>query len=390
MSENAVSKRLEWVIALIWLILVLTGAFIVGTISHPLRTPGDFLLALLSPRALKMIILSALGAFLGWSLRRLPPNFTLNLAPILHWGATFLVGAVFLYGVVSHGARRWIAIGGFSFQPSELVKVTFILLAAKYLGFDYAILSMDPKYANSQSYSSRRFANWFKVLVAFSIPAVLILLQPDLGTTLVLYFVFAILSYIYGWNPLLIIGVTFLGGVLGFKFLKEYQLKRILVFLDPYKDPQGAGWNVIQSMNAIGSGGLSGVGMGKGQLSRLGFVPEVHTDFIMAFIGEEWGFLGVAFILAMELLLILLLLAFALRDREGYKLTPARVFAVGIASLLFIHTLENSAMCVSMLPVTGLTMPFISYGGTSAFTFSLGIWMALSLFNAEREILLEV
>ncbi|OIO35738.1 MAG: rod shape-determining protein RodA [Candidatus Omnitrophica bacterium CG1_02_44_16] len=256
------------------------------------------------------------------------------------------------------GAQRWLAVGDFSFQPSELGKFTLILFLANYFGqktiWDVA--------------SSAHASNFLKGLVLplglVLLPAGLVLIQPDLGTAIVYMFIFIVIGFLAGVPRRFMIGLLGLGLALFpffWHFLKGYQKARLLVFLNPNIDPLGAGYTVIQSKIAIGSGRLFGKGWMSGTQSQLNFLAERHTDFIFSVWGEEWGFIGSIALVFLYGLLILMILRVAQTAKDAF----GKLFCVGVASLLFFHVFVNIAMNMGMCPIVGLPLPFMSYGGSS-------------------------
>ncbi len=249
------------------------------------------------------------------------------------------------------GAHRWISIGGgFNIQPSEIAKLAVILMLARF-------------FANNRPefISKARLAQAFLIVL---VPFALILKEPDLGSGLILIPVFLAMLYLWGYPPkkiLLFIGLGVLAAPALALFLKDYQRSRILVFMNPNLDPLGAGYTIIQSKIAIGSGGILGKGLLSGTQNRLQFLPEKHTDFIFGVIGEEGGFIASA----------LLLLLFWLIVRRGYQIagqTPERfgsALACGITTMIALQTIINLGMTMGLLPVVGVPLPLVSYGGTS-------------------------
>jgi rod shape determining protein RodA len=280
-----------------------------------------------------------------------------------------LLLAIFFNGVVAGGARRWLEIGGFRMQPSEFSKLALILGLARFLSREKA-----PK----DGYSL-----WTLVLpsIILAIPVVLIIREPDLGT--------ALCHLLIGGSMLLIAGVkkkTLLQLFAACIFLtipawnfvlKDYQKQRVLTFLSPETDPLGSGYHAIQSKIAVGSGALSGKGFLKGTQTQLSFLPEQTTDFIFSVLAEEWGFLGSAIVLLIYGLLITRLLNIAQRSVEPF----AAYVSIGVASLLFWHVIVNIGMVVGVLPVVGLTLALLSFGGSSAITVlaALGIVSGFSM-----------
>lgn len=256
------------------------------------------------------------------------------------------------------GAQRWISLGELSFQPSEIGKFALILILAQYFSSRrQQELLPDPK--------SMGFLRGLLIpLTLTMIPTVLVLLQPDLGTAIVYIFIFLSLSFLAGIRMRFLSGLVLAGMVfmpVFWHFLKEYQKSRLMVFLNPNSDPLGAGYTIIQSKIAIGSGRFFGKGWMSGTQSQLNFLAERHTDFIFSVWGEEWGFLGSLVLVVLYGVLVVMLLRVADMSRDLY----GKLLAVGVAALIFFHAFINIAMNIGMCPVVGLPLPFMSYGGTS-------------------------
>lgn len=278
-----------------------------------------------------------------------------------------MLGAVAIAGHQALGAQRWIGIGPFVFQPSEPAKLFMILSLA-------AILA-SPK----RSYQ-RIWEMWLPI-AAVVVPAALVMKQPDLGTALVLMAILTVMLF-FALPKILhfaVYAVTVtLGGFIAVAtpyFLKGYQRQRLLVFLDPKHDPQGAGWSLIQSKIAVGSGSLAGKGLYQGTQTQLGFVPEHATDFIFSVIGEELGFLGALALLGLYALLLgsAMFAVTAARDKYGL------LVAVGIIAMFTFHMLVNIGMTIGIMPVTGIPLPFISYGGSSLITSLMAVGILLNI-----------
>lgn len=303
------------------------------------------------------------GFFMLIFLAQVKPRTLVTLTPWLYLFVLALLVAVMLFGVSAKGAQRWIALPGFRFQPSELMKLVLPMAVAAYLVRD----QLPPSFK--------------QVIVAvfiMAIPTALIMKQPDLGTSLLIassgVFVLLLsgLYWRYVLGALAIIGAclpVFWG------FMKPYQQQRVLTFLNPESDPLGAGWNIIQSKTAIGSGGLSGKGWLQGTQSQLNFLPESHTDFIIAVIGEELGFYGIAFLLVLYLLIIFRGMILAMRAHDRF----ARLLAGSITLTFFVYVMVNIGMVTGLLPVVGVPLPMISYGGTSIVTLMSGFGILMSI-----------
>ena len=272
--------------------------------------------------------------------------------------------AVLAIGEVRQGAQRWVPLGPMSLQPAEMAKIALILALAKY----FADKKKDTVYLIDLIVSG----------VLLGIPAVLILKEPDLGMTMLLLPIFAAIVFVAGldWRYIVAIAV---GGIfsmpIAWTHLKPYQKDRLISFIRPESDPLGSGYHVIQSKIAIGSGGFWGKGFMNGTQSQLNFLPEQFTDFIFSVFSEEWGFIGSVVLLSIYLILILKGLSIALKAKD--KL--GRLIAVGIVTILVVQMFINVGVTTGIMPVTGLTLPFISYGGSSIFSISIVLGLLLNV-----------
>jgi rod shape determining protein RodA len=287
-----------------------------------------------------------------------------RLAPLFYLLGLAGLVAVFVVGRTVSGARRWILIGPMSVQPSEVFKICFLLMAAWVLTSRWA-----------QPVGKTTVALTAPVLV---LPTVLIVKQPDLGTALLLVPVLAALLVGAGIR-LRVLGGLVLAGVsalpLAWFAMKEYQRERILVFLDPFRDPLGSAYNVIQAKIAIGSGQLLGKGVAGATQSRLAFLPERHTDFIFAVFAETWGFVGCLVLLTCYALLLLRGFDIAASTREPV----GRLVALGVTALFATQVLVNVGMVTGLLPVVGVPLPLMSYGGTSMLVSLTALGLLLSV-----------
>ena len=283
-----------------------------------------------------------------------------------------LLLVVMVAGRSGFGAQRWIAIGGFSFQPSELAKLATAFAITRYFS----------------DYPARHGYNVKELLipgVLIAIPVLLVLKQPDLGTGMVITFVSVVLillvrvrSRVFGIMTLLILMTSPFIWHIFWENLKEYQKTRLLVFINPSSDPTGTGYHIIQSKIAIGSGGFSGKGILQSTQSQLNFLPARHTDFVFSVFAEEWGFIGIVVLLLLYLLLITwgVDVAIKAKDRLGM------LMACSVVTIFTFYCVINIGMTLGVLPVVGIPLPLMSYGGTSMITtlFSLGI-----LFNIRKK-----
>ena len=296
---------------------------------------------------------------------QIPPHFYLRMAPLIYLiGLCFLVLVLFA-GVTVKGSQRWLEIPGlFRFQPSELMKLAVPMAVAWYL--QKRSLPPTLKYTAA-------------CLLIIALPSLLIGRQPDLGTSILVFGAGFSVLLLAGLSWRWVIGAGFViasAAPLIWQFVLEgYQRQRILTLFDPQSDPLGAGWNIIQSTTAIGSGGLFGKGLFQGSQSYLDFLPEARTDFIVAVMGEELGFVGVAFLLLMYLLII----ARGLWLASQAESTFGRLLAGAFVLTFFVYVFVNVAMVSGILPVVGVPLPLVSYGGTSAITLMAGFGVIMSV-----------
>jgi rod shape determining protein RodA len=285
-------------------------------------------------------------------------------APVLYGFGLVMLVLVLLVGVQAKGAQRWLGVPGLPrFQPSELMKLAVPLMVASFL----ADRPLPP--------TAKTVAS---VLALIAAPALLIGLQPDLGTAILVAaagFAVLLLSGLF-WRWVLLAGLLGLAALPGlWMVMRDYQRQRVLTLLDPESDPLGAGWNIIQSKIAIGSGGLFGKGLFEGTQSHLNFLPESHTDFIIAVVAEELGFLGVLGLLTLYFLLLTRGLYIATQGRDTF----ARLLAGGLTLTFFTYLFVNVAMVSGLLPVVGVPLPLVSYGGTSALTLLAGFGVLMAV-----------
>lgn len=279
------------------------------------------------------------------------------LADKSYFIAIFLLLITFVIGEAVRGSLRWIPLGSFNLQTSEIAKPLLILAFSHYL----------------KKYPPVNFVNILKNFALFLLPFIIIFLQPDLGSALVIASIFFFQLFVAGL-PWVYVGLGGIFAGIGFKFshlfLHDYQLARLESFIDPYKDPLGSGYNVIQSVIAIGSGGFFGKGLGKGTQSHLRFLPERHTDFMFASLSEELGMVGGLVALLALVSILWKMVNMALVADQGQRLIVS-----GIFGYFFFQTFINIGMNLGLAPVTGVTLPLISYGGSSI----LGVFLTLGI-----------
>ena len=305
----------------------------------------------------------AVGLGALWALSRVPPHRLRNATPVAYAATLLPLLLVLAIGTGKHG-RHWIDLKVFYFQPAELLKLTLPMMAAWYLNRE----PLPPRFG--------------VVLVAAAIiglPTGLILLQPDFGTAMLVGISGAFVLFLSGlswwWFAAAAGAMAAAAPAAWFWLLRPYQTDRILTFLNPESDPLGIGWNIIQSKIAIGAGGLTGKGWGQGTQSHLNYLPEHTTDFIFAVLSEDFGWVGVATVLALYLFVVGRCLWIAAEARDGYS----RLLAGSLGLALFVYVVVNGGMISGLLPVVGVPMPLLSYGGTSAVSLLAGLGVVMAV-----------
>jgi rod shape determining protein RodA len=358
MIDRRLFIHFDWTLLGLVLIIASIGILNLYSITSHWEVSG-------APVYLKQTFWLLIGLFLMVTIAFIEYRFYSDFAYIIYTVSVFLLLVVLTYGIITSGAQRWIRIGFINFQPSELVKISFVFALAKFFH----------RPPGREGYSLKHLGFPFLLLL---IPMLLILKQPDLGTAIVLALVFfsTLLFVKIRWSSLLaisIVGASILPLV--WRFLKEYQKKRIITFFNPDLDPLGAGYHLIQSKIAVGSGGIVGKGFMKGTQCKLGFLPERQTDFIFSVLGEEWGLIGSLLIVLLYFSLIMwgLRIAVHAKDRFG------AVLSFGVVSILFWHIFINIAMVLGLMPVVGIPLPLLSYGGSFLVSTLIGIGLLLNV-----------
>jgi rod shape determining protein RodA len=320
----------------------------------------------LDPWASRQIIRFGAGLALMFVVALVDIRVWLNLAYPLYAVALVMLGAVEVMGVVGMGARRWIDIGPLQLQPSEIMKITLILAIARY-------------FHNIGLEDVRRIRWLVPPLLLVAAPVALVLRQPDLGTALLLIAGAGIVFFIAGvslWMFAAVVGIAVPTVFFGYQFLHEYQQKRILTFLNPENDPLGAGYHILQSKIALGSGGVFGKGLLQGTQSHLNYLPEMRTDFIFSMLAEEFGMVGGLLLFALYILLIAYGYAIAYRSRNHF----GKLLAIGMTGVFFLYIFINIAMVMGLVPVVGVPLPLISYGGTAMLTLLISFGLIMSVY----------
>lgn len=287
-----------------------------------------------------------------------------------------LLIVVLVLGTEQRGLQGWISIGGFNLQVAEFAKIMIILCFADFLAKRQGML--------------HTLRDMLPCFIYMGLPILLVMAQPDLGTALVFVAITMGMMFVAGANPRILLWIIFgalaltvLALFLHVQFgmwlpLEDYQIKRLTVFMDPYNDGQGgrgAGWNIIQSLVAIGSGGLFGKGLFQGTQAQLNFLPEHHTDFIFAVVGEEFGFIGAGLLLLLFAVVLLRAIFIAYNAKDFFS----TLVAIGIISMWLFHIFENIGMSIGLMPITGVPLPFISYGGSFMLANMIAVGLLLDI-----------
>ncbi|GAB4346686.1 MAG: rod shape-determining protein RodA [Gammaproteobacteria bacterium] len=351
--------RMHLDLPLLFLLLLLCGAGLLVLYSASEQN-ADLLLRQLLRLGVAFLALLTMA--------QIPPHYLRLISPWLFLVALGLLVGVLFIGDIGKGAQRWLNLGVIRFQPSEVAKIALPMMIAWY----FADKPLPP--------DSRRL---LASLVLIAVPVVLIAKQPDLGTSLLVLGSGVMVLFLAGlsWRYL---GIAALlaacAAPLLWYFMHDYQRQRVLTFLNPESDPLGAGYHIIQSKIAIGSGGIYGKGWLNGTQSHLEFLPERSTDFIFAVLGEEFGLVGCIGLLLIYLLIILRGLYIATQAQETFS----RLLAGGLTLTFFIYFFINTGMVIGLLPVVGLPLPLISYGGTSMVTILAGFGILMSIHTHRR------
>ncbi len=353
-------KGVHWPIFLI--ALGITGASFLFIYSATFRGGEDYMY--------RQLVWLVLAFFMFWFVVVFGYRKFLNMSYLLYFLSLLSLIYVLVMGGIRHGAQSWIQLAPFVFQPSEFCKLATILALSQFLA------------ERARTFSQKR--SFFIGALMVLVPFILILKQPDLGSAIL--FIPMLIGMLFIWGIRLrylaaVALITSLALPFAWSALKPYQQKRILVFLNPNADPLGAGYTAVQSKVAVGSGGLIGKGWLHGTQTQLDFVPEHHTDFIFCVIGEEFGFFGCSLLI----LLFACLIGCFIQVIERTTDQKARILAAGITSIFLFQTLINIGMTVGLMPITGITLPLVSYGGSSLIATYIALAFIVSI-HKERSI----
>ncbi len=315
----------------------------------------------------KQATIVALGLFLMISFSiidyRLLKNYSIPV--LLFYLLSIALLASTLYFPSIRGVKSWIILGNLTYEPSELAKLILVILMAKYFSQRHILINDFRHIVISGIY--------------FAIPALIIFFQPDLGSAIIFTLIWLGILLASGINKkhLAILAITgiLLSGISWYFVLKDYQKARIISFINPYKDPQGIGYNLIQSKIAIGSGYWFGSGLGNGQQTKLGFLPEPKNDFIFSATTEQFGLVGITIVLFFIAVIISRILYIGQRSANNF----GKLFSVGLSILIFAHAFIGAAVNIGLMPVTGIPFPFLSYGGSNFVAIAIGIGIMQSV-----------
>ncbi len=343
------------------LITLITAVAAIGFLTLYSAAQGS-----IHPWALKQMIRFGVGLGVLLVVALIDIRFWLRQAYPIYGIALLLLVAVLIRGTIGLGAQRWISLGFIQLQPSEVMKVGLVLALARYFHG-----------ATIQEIGKPLFL--VPPLIMVGLPVALVLKQPDLGTAMMLVMAAGAIFFMAGvrlWKFAVVIVLGLACLPVAWHFLHGYQRERLVVFLNPGADPLGAGYHILQSKIALGSGGLFGKGYMMGTQSRLDFLPEKQTDFIFTMFGEEWGMIGGLVLLTLYVLLVTYGFAIALRCRSHF----GRLMALGVTTTFFLYFFINVAMVMGLVPVVGVPLPLVSYGGTAMLTVLFGFGLIMNAY----------
>ncbi len=361
-SSNRQKSKFDW-----WLFLSLVPIFGAGLLvmNNFIGTGGFFT---------RQLLWGLVGFLLIFILSRIDFRF-LRRTPIvvLIYSLTMLlILSVFVFGYAAKGAKSWISLGGFSIQPADFGKLAIIILLAKYFSRRHVEIRYVKHIIVSGVYAFMMF--------------ILVALQPDFGSALTIFLIWFGMVLVSGISKKHLLVVFMLGaivfaGLWNFGF-KQYQKQRIMNFLHPLADIRGSGYNAYQSVIAVGSGQIFGKGVGYGTQSRLSYLPEYETDFVFAAFAEEWGFIGIVFVFILFAIMFVRIFNIALKGETNFE----TLYALGVAIYFMTHLIINIGMNIGLMPVTGIPVPFMSYGGSHLLTECIAVGILMGMRNYARPI----
>ncbi len=374
--NETIPARLNWMLVLPMFLLILIGVLAIWSaspssagydnIGRPLVSSSltDQIQSLIKMYPFKQLLFAGIGLAVFIFILLINYYRLKDVSYLIYLFFLVLLVLVLFMGKTTHGARRWFALGPFAVQPSEFMKIAFVMVLARFMMHKDNI---------------SRLTDLIGPLLITFIPMFLILKQPNLGTTLIFLPTLIVMLFVAGAR-LKHIAIFIIALLLVFLFgyffvLKDYQKSRLRAFMDPTSAPTSEGFHLIQSRVAVGSGGISGRGWGAGESSATLFVPERHNDFVFTTISEEWGFIGSSFVILLYLMLFLTALISAYQTREPF----GRLLIVGLVTYLASQTFINIGMTIGLAPITGITLPFISYGGSSLLSSFIALGLIVNV-----------
>ncbi len=361
--------KIDWIMVVAVVLLISLGLLLIYSTSASASGMFDY------ANLKKQILAVAIGIIFFILLVFIDYKLFKNFAYFLYILMIVLLVAVLIFGSEIRGTKGWFNFGFFQFQPAELAKIILLIILAKYFASISGKLSM--------------FRHIIISGIITFIPVGLIMMQPDFGSALVLVFLWFVMLFISGIkrNYIAILGGsgTFIGWIVWQFVFKDYQKERILTFLHPNRDPLGSGYNIIQSKIAVGSGGLLGKGLGYGSQSQLKFLPAQQTDFIFAALSEELGFFGGLLLLTLFFILLLRIINISKNSRDEFGL----MIGIGAVLILIFQILVNVGMNMGLLPVTGIPLPFVSYGGSSLISILILMGILQSVYVRNKGLTFE-
>lgn len=377
MIDRKLLRNLDYSLILAAILVIAFGLVVISSATRVTMAEGGDSLFFVK----KQLVFALIGVSLIIFILRINYDEFAKYSKHLYGTMLAMLILVLLIGTKIKGQVSWISIGSFNLQPSEFAKFILIICFADYL-------------AKRQG----KLHQIKEVILAFiyvGIPMFIIMKQPDLGTTLVFIAITFGMLFVAGGNWKFLTSIALLGliGIFSIYYLhvnynvnfplEKHQWKRLTTFVDPMQEPKGSGYNLIQSQVAIGSGGLYGKGLYEGTQNQLNFIPEQHTDFIFSVVGEELGFIGVTGALALLFFIVYRSIRIAAMAKDMF----GTLIATGIVSMLVFHILENAGMTVGLMPITGIPLPFFSYGGSSLWTNMISLGLLLNIGMRRQKLL---
>jgi rod shape determining protein RodA len=359
MFDRRLLQNFDWVLLALLLLIGVVSVLNLYSATLPIKDAGGA----------QIFMKQIYWYLIGFALFMVVTVFDYHVLERLAWPAyffiIFLLLVVLIIGKISSGSQRWLNMGFINLQPSELAKISLVVVLAQF-------------FSTHGDYTEYRLRDLWQPFVLILIPCGLIKIEPDLGSALILAIIgFSIILIMkVRWTSLLLLSGTVLASFpLVWHTLKEFQKKRVITFLNPENDPLGAGYHIIQSKIAVGSGLLTGKGFLKGTQTRLKFLPENHTDFAFSVWAEEWGFIGSVFLLTLYLMLILWGINIAKNSKDRF----GSILAIGITAVVFWQLIINVGMTIGLMPVVGIPLVLFSYGGSSVLSTMLGMGLLMNI-----------